>query len=282
MNFRKSRALCLELLKDGRIASGAENIIIYNKNTYKPDLIINDHSSPILYIKQLSSGFLASCSEDKTVKIFKINENSYHLNQILEHKDCLKKIIELENKQLISCCYKGISVFFNNNNEYKKYYEISTNGSCYSVVQTKYNEICYSESSNNSICFYNLHERKTTNIINNIESAGYWFEKMVMINRNLMLIGGHEIYLVNVNKYSLIKVMDPPDGIVDSICLLNENYFITGGRDTIAQWRIDDEDLIVISKKEKIHSGCILDLLKIRDGRIISSGESDHLIRILS
>ena len=46
------------LLKDGRMASCSYDysIIIYNKNTYKPDLIIKDHSSNVLCLMQLSSG----------------------------------------------------------------------------------------------------------------------------------------------------------------------------------------------------------------------------------
>ena len=255
-------------------------------NTYKPDLIINDHSNNIYYIKQLSEGFLASCSDDKTVKIFSINGNSYYLKQSLEHQDSVKKIIELENKQLISCGFDSHILFFlKEKNEYKKCNEISVNGCCYSVVQTKNDEICYSESSKKSICFYNLNKKKTIYSVNNIiESAYYWFEKMIMIKKDLLLIGGKKLYLVNVNKYNLIKIIDIADAgrIVDSICLLNDKFLLTGGRGKIVQWRIDGEDLVVFSKKERIHSGCIADLLNLGDGRIASSGEYDKLIKIWS
>ena len=37
---------------------------------------------------------------------------------------------------------------------------ISTNDGCSSVIKVKENEICYSESTNNSICFYNLNQKK--------------------------------------------------------------------------------------------------------------------------
>lgn len=102
---------------------------------------------------------------------------------------------------------------------------------------------------------------------------------MVIIKKDLILIGGPKIYLVNIEKYNLIKELDPADGIVESICLLNDNYLLTGGRGSIVQWRIIDEDMKVISKKENIHKGCVLDLLNFRDGRIVS-GAGDGLIRI--
>ena len=57
---------CLCVLKDGRLVSGSgdNSIIIYNKNTYQPDIIIKEHNYSVLCITQLSSGILASCSRD--------------------------------------------------------------------------------------------------------------------------------------------------------------------------------------------------------------------------
>ena len=43
-------------MNDGRLVSGScdNSIIIYNKVTYKPDLIIKEHSYIVKYITQLS------------------------------------------------------------------------------------------------------------------------------------------------------------------------------------------------------------------------------------
>ena len=64
-------------MNDGRLASGSydKSIIIYNKVTYKPDLIIKENKNRVLCIIQLSSGILAF-SED-TIKSFNINNNNY-------------------------------------------------------------------------------------------------------------------------------------------------------------------------------------------------------------
>ena len=69
------------------------------------------------------------------------------------------KILELKNKTLVSCSDDSSIIFYlKDNNEYKKDYQISTNGSCTSIIQTKDNEICYSEY--NAICFYDILEKK--------------------------------------------------------------------------------------------------------------------------
>ena len=70
--------ICLSILNDGRLISGSRDnsIIIYNKMTYQPDLIINEHKDLIRYIIQLSSGILATCSYGKTIKLFDVNGNT--------------------------------------------------------------------------------------------------------------------------------------------------------------------------------------------------------------
>ena len=74
-----------------------------------------------------------------------------------EHKNKVNKIIELKNKQLVSCSDDKSIIFYNkDNNEYKKDYSISTNGSNGPIIQTKDNEICYYENNKDTICFYNF------------------------------------------------------------------------------------------------------------------------------
>ena len=68
-------------MNDGRLVSCSSDgsIIIYNKETYKPDIIIKEHSDTVTYIIQLSSGILASCSYDGSIKLFNIKENKYEV-----------------------------------------------------------------------------------------------------------------------------------------------------------------------------------------------------------
>ena len=47
----------------------------------------------------------------------------------------------------------------------------------------------------------------------------------------------------------------------------------------ITQWKIQGDNLILISKKEKAHNGVITSIVKIGDG-FISSGSWDKTIKI--
>ena len=100
-----SYVFCLCVLNDGRLVSGSDDksIIIYNKTTYKPDIIIKEHKDYITCITKLSSGILASCSFDKTINLFNINGMKYEILQTLNyHSNYVYKIIELKNKNLVS------------------------------------------------------------------------------------------------------------------------------------------------------------------------------------
>ena len=50
LNSHEKPIICLCVLNDGRLVSGSEdnNIIIYNKKTFKPDLTISKHKDCII------------------------------------------------------------------------------------------------------------------------------------------------------------------------------------------------------------------------------------------
>ena len=268
---------CLILLKDGRIASGSgdKSIIIYNKNTYKPDLIIKEHKDNISCLTELTSGVLASCSWDKTIKLYNINGNKYKTIQTLSyHKGYVEKIIELKNKQLISCSDdKSIIIYSKKNNKYKKDYKILTENSWLQVVQTKFNEICFNGEYEKNICFYDIFERKIAKTINNIKDI----PRFLMIREDLLLIGGNKIYLFNVNQYSLIREIDASEYIL-SMCLLNENTILIASY-SIKQYRIEGDNIILISDKKYAHNKSIYSLLSLSNGHF-ASGSLDTKIKI--
>ena len=72
--------LSLCLLDDGRLASGGiyEKITIYNKITFKPDIIINDHIGCAFYIIKWNSNILVSCSPIE-ITLIKIKLNEYEI-----------------------------------------------------------------------------------------------------------------------------------------------------------------------------------------------------------
>ena len=81
LKFHMGSIFCSALLKDGRFATGSSDasIIIFNNNTFKPDLIINEHCRAAKCLIQLKSGILASCFTDETIKLYNIKKKNIKL-----------------------------------------------------------------------------------------------------------------------------------------------------------------------------------------------------------
>ena len=279
---------CSTVLKDGRLVTGSDDksIIIYNKETFKPDLIINEHQDIIKCIIQLDSGELASCSKDATIKLYQIKENEYNVLQTLkEHNDKVNKIIELKNGKLVSCSWDKSIIFYNKiNNEYKKEFSFTTNGPNGPIIQTEVNEICYCDSENNkrNIYFYDFIGNKIINKINNINISGYCVDCLLMISKNLLLITGiNQLSIVNVSSHTLIRTLDISDsGYIYSSSMINKNMLLTGDQNKrIIQWKIEDNNLTMISKRENAHDNKIYTIKIFGNGNVLSGG-NDNLAKI--
>ena len=263
------------------------SIIIYNDKTFKPDITIKEHDSHVYCIIQLSCGLLASCSDDKTIKLYNINGNNYTVMQTLnDHTDTVFHIIELKNKKLVSCSSDETIKFYNidDNNKYKFDYSINTNGFNGPVIQTKDNEICYQEcmQKNDSICFYDLMEKKVIAKLDKIYIPSWIFNCMIMIKKDLLVVSGHDqLYIININSYEIIRTIDSPgSGCMVCNLLLNENMLLTGDNNgRLIQWKIENNNLQRISIKVKAHDGRVNTLLKIGNGLILTASD-DKLVKI--
>ena len=61
--------------------------------------------------------------------------------------------------------------------------------------------------------------------------------------------------------------------------MLNENMILTGDdAKIITQWKIEGNNLILLSKKETAHYSSIYDLLNLGDGHIASSSDDNTII----
>ena len=287
LNFHTDSILCLVLLYDGRLVSACgEDINIYNKITYQPDLVIKQHNDTVFCLIELKSGLLASCSWDNTIKLFNIKGNNYKVYQTLNcHTNPVYKILELTNKYLVSCSAdKTILFYFKNSTRYQNIHKVNTKGTCSSLIQTKENEICYSEYINdnkNIICFYDLNDRKIKSTLSNISCNNSFFRTFNMITEDLLVIGGENIIsILNVHQYKLIRVIEVYNSNFTGYCYLTENTFLTGDhRGIIRQWKIEGDNLILISKKERAHDKDVCALIKIGSG-LIATGSMDKTIKI--
>jgi len=286
LNLHKDTVYCFTILKDGRLASGSydSRIIIYNKKTYQLDFEIKEHRGAINCIITLSSGILASCSWDSSIKLFNIIGNEKKIMQTLNyHTDEVFKIIELKNKTLVSCSNDNFVIFYNKDkikNKYVPYHKLSVNNYCFNIIETKDNEICYSEKDK-TIYFYNVLQKQIMSKINDIDLNTYTIGGFTMINKKLLLIPGiNQISIININNLLVKTIYVPNSSYIIGVCLLNENILLTGDNSrTIIQWEIEGDNLIFKSKKENAHNGAIFSIIKTEDGHIIT-GSDDKSIKI--
>ena len=278
-NYHTSTIICGIVLKDGRFATGSgdHTIIIYNNKTFKPDLTIKEHSDYVNSLTQLSSDILVSCSNDKTIKLYEIKGNEYKIIQTLNnHTNNVYGLIELTNKKLVSYSNDSSIIFyFKDNNQYIKDYHINVSGYAYRMIQTKENEICFAgyDGKNNYLSFYDLQERK---IINKIDKIDYIY-CFTMISKDLLIAGSDDkILIINVNSHNIIRTINTSgSSYISTICMINENQLLTGDYNhKIKQWKIEGDNLILISTKENAHNDSIYTILKIGDNHILTGDNS--------
>ena len=95
----------------------------------------------------------------------------------------------------------------------------------------------------------------------------------IMISKNLLFIPGNNIIsMININYYELIREIEIPNsGFIFGVCMLNKNLLFTGDeKGMIIEWKIEENNVILISKKENAHKCYIFALLNIGNGLFVS------------
>ena len=280
LKYHTEPIFCTVSLKDGRFATGSKDktIIVFNNKTFKPDLTIKEHNGVVVNMIELSTGELASCSEDKTIKIYDVGLKTYRVIQTLkDHTAWINKIIELKNKQLVSCSKDTTLIFYNrdpkDNSKFIKDYSITTNGWNGPVIQTKDNEICYYESNDNTICFYDIEKKKTNKTMSNMTLTA--FNSLLMLTKDLLLICRYnKITIMNVNTYNIVRSINVPDSDwISSVVRFTNDQIVTADENKrLILWKIEGDNLRMITKNNNAHDGCIFSLTKLPNGTILSGG----------
>ena len=103
-----------------------------------------------------------------------------------------------------------------------------------------------------------------------------------MITKDLLLVTGYnKLSIININLHNIIRTIDVSGSSwINCACMLNENMLLTGDNNKrIIQWKIEGDNLQLISKKENAHENRICTLSKIGNGLILS-GSTDNFVKI--
>ena len=101
-----------------------------------------------------------------------------------------------------------------------------------------------------------------------------------MISKDLLLVPGENVIsIVNVNEYKIINsIKVPGSSWILGVCLLTDNIILTGDYSkTICQWKIEGDNLVLISKKENAHKGKISVLCKLGNGHLASASDDSSI-----
>ena len=94
----------------------------------------------------------------------------------------------------------------------------------------------------------------------------------MMSNDLLLAAGKNKLTIININSHSIIRSIDVSGSSwINSACLLTNDIILTADSNhRIIQWRIQHDNLELISKKENAHDDHIYVLKKIGNGLIMS------------
>ena len=288
-NHGKNSINTILQLKDGRLASGGNDgaINIYNKQTFKPDLTINEHSKDVRHITQLKNGNLVSCSyNDHTINLYELIENNnykllYSIN--VGNDNNPRKIREIENGEIGLVAGNSIIFYLNINDELNEDFNIKQNkdqiGYYYNMIAVKPGELVICGGLN-KIQFFDLNSRKLKEIIN-INRTIYYSpqESLCMINDKCLCVGGGDkISLIDVYQKNIIREIEDK-GYHRCLFKLNDNILLSGkDNGDITQWKISQTNLTLVHKKEKSHENWINQMIHF--DKLIISCSTDYSIKI--
>ena len=295
INNHSSYVTHLLILKDGRLASSSYDytINIYKKNTFELQLSIKEHSSDVRFFTQLKDDRIVSCSDDNTMNIIKlINDDKYNIDQKIQgHSHYVWNVIEIRENELISVSYdKTMKKWELKNNKFEctKTINFQNSNSDCNILKLNENEFVTSSYSDKCIKFWNSNDYSNIASINDIESD--WTSRnMCKLDDDILCIGGNNskgFYLIKISTHQLIKnILGPKriysiyecyDGLF--LCsIINEN-----GNYAIVKYRYDNENMVKIIEKEKIHGSDIYTCIEFDRGKIVATGSGDNLIKLWS
>ena len=221
-----------------------------------------------------------------------IGEDKYILEQKLKgHNNDVYNVIEIRENELISVSYdktKKKWEIINNKFECTKTITFQNSDSYCNILKINENEFVTSSESDKCIKFWNSNDYSNIASINDIES--YWTSRnMCKLDDDILCIGGKNskgFYLIKISTHQFIKNIIGPkriysiyecyDGLF--LCsIINEN-----GNHAIAKYKYDNENMVKIVEKEKIHGSDIYTCIEFDGGKIVATGSGDYLIELWS
>ena len=280
---------CIAILKNKRLVSGGydSRIIVYDKNYTRPDLEINEHSSAITSLIVASNGNLISSSCDKTLKIFKIEENNiksglslnYYLLQTINttHSNNIIHVRELSSNKLVSCSLDTqLNFYLPQNNNYSLEITIDVPKSVYNFLEVLDDQLVISLAD--SLQLFNTKNRKFIKELKEISCYTDTVNNcLCLLRKNYLAVCGNSyLYVVDLVQFKLLNKINTNSNNI-SLCYLNDRLFVGTNNGMIQEYKVDNMNLSKISFKEKCHQNYIWQILIDDEGNLISCSHDNYI-----
>lgn len=274
-------SLCLT--KDGRLASSQDKLIkVFNLQNNKCDITIEAHSENVFYVSLLSNGCLVSCSADKLIKIWEIEDNTYKCLQTLSgHTSFVNKVSEISHGRICSCSDDSTLMIWEGAPPYNHIKTLNRHKSIVlTFLETKKKKLLVSSSSHDSmICIW-----ETTNYrlyYSFKDSMGSGAYSLLEVNDDYMLIGykNNSVCVLDMRDWKFIKeIQFSFTGGIMYIAQTSKNTVLCGGESgmIVPIFTMINEGVNI---GNYIHKKRITSLLPLNDQELVSSS-LDGLIHI--
>ena len=293
IHFMSKRPLnyiyCIAILKNKRLVSGGydSKIIVYDKNYTKPDLEINEHSAAVTSLIVSSKGNLISSSCDKTIKIFKIEENNnkngfilnYYLLQTINtsHSNNIIHVRELSSNKLVSCSLDTkLNFYVPQNNNYSLELQFDVPKCVYNFLEVTKCQLVIAFAD--ELKLFDLQIRKFMKELKDIACYAEWVNNtLCLFGQNYLAACGNSfIYVVDLVQFKLLNKINTNSNNI-AICYWNNKLVIGTNDGMIQEYKVNDMNLSKISFKEKCHQNAIWQIIIDEEGNLISCGHDNYI-----
>ncbi len=232
------------------------------------------HLSSVNCIILFTNTQLISCSDDKSIKIWDIEETGC-LNTLLGHEAEVENLIQIDNEKILSTSKDDTMKFWNIlESTCIKTLPFSSNGL---TCLLKFDESQLIGSQENLVKFWNLEK---LNVTKELKPHGkYEINTVLAINKNRIVSGSedHSIKITDIETSVCVGNLIAHTGDILTLVKLNDYKIISGGKDnSLRIWDITTNTLLYTFTS---HTNSVKSIVLHNDSHIIS-GSFDHTIKI--
>ena len=166
------------------------------------------------------------------------------------------KIIQLNNKNLLSCSDdKSIKIWNENNKIYNEKFNLIVDDYVRNIIEMKNNIIVYNVSYN-KLEIYDLNLNKKIKFFNNLSLSTKIGSQFILINDKLIIGGDKKIYVIN-NNFEIENSFEFKSNIVSVLYLFNDFYVVGDAEGIISIFELFKIKPILI---KKMHMKEVLEL----------------------